>query len=131
MLTVLCLKMSSNEEMVIRANLIVLNYIRQKKAIKEANRRKYWVHPIFMEKMRKAQGIHDNLIVELKLNDPSKFFNYLRMSPSSFDKLLALVGPSIIKKDSRFRESINPSTRLALTLRYFMIYNTNVHKSSK
>lgn len=107
--------MSSDEEAVVCATIAILARLRTKKQKK--NQRRLWVHPIFLETMRKGQGIHDNLISELRVNDPSKFFNYLRMSPESFDKLLSFVGPLIVKEDSRFRSAINPSTRLALTLR--------------
>jgi len=35
----------------------------------------------------------DNLVVEMQLDDPDKYFNYLRMSHETFEELLRLVGP--------------------------------------
>ena len=40
------------------------------------------------------------------------------MSPESFDVLLRHMKPHISKKNTRFRESVPVSTRLAVTLRY-------------
>ena len=45
-------------------------------------------------------------------------FNYFRMLPSTFDDLLRLVGPSLIKQRNRFREPLSPALKLAVTLRY-------------
>ena len=45
-------------------------------------------------------------------------FNYVRMLPSVFDDLLSLVGPSLTKQRSRFREPLLPAMRLAVTLCY-------------
>ena len=43
---------------------------------------------------------------------------FLRMSPERFEHLLSLVGPLIQKEDTRFRRSISPEERLAVTLRF-------------
>lgn len=40
------------------------------------------------------------------------------MSYNTFNQLLALIAPKIKKEDTRFRKSIPPNERLALTLRY-------------
>ena len=40
------------------------------------------------------------------------------MSPERFDDLLNRVGPYLQKKECRSRESISPSERLVVTLRY-------------
>lgn len=75
-----------------------------------------WVRPIFSEQQRKLYGAH-NLVDEMRLHDHESFFNFTRMSSESFSKLLNLIGPVITKQDTNYRLSINPSTRLALTLR--------------
>ncbi|XP_046864368.1 putative nuclease HARBI1 [Xenia sp. Carnegie-2017] len=43
---------------------------------------------------------------------------YLQMSPERFDHLLSLMGPHIAKQTTRLRETISPSERLVITLRY-------------
>ena len=40
------------------------------------------------------------------------------MSPKSFKYLLNVVGPVIVKKDTRFCKAIPPAKRLSLTLHY-------------
>lgn len=54
---------------------------------------------------------------EMKVDQTDQFTKYLRFTPSQFDKLLHLVGPCITHLNF-IRESINPSTRLAITLRF-------------
>ena len=54
----------------------------------------------------------------MRLKDHKMHFNYFRMLPSMFDELLSLVGPSIVRKGSNFREPLSPSLKLAVTQRY-------------
>jgi len=80
--------------------------------------RRFWVRDIFTEEQRLLQGVSNNLIREMKINnDAEKFFNFFRMSPETFNELLAIVGPRITKQNF-IREAINPVIRLQLTLRY-------------
>lgn len=75
--------------------------------IKKRKPKRYGIHPIFQ--LRKSQGFYKNLIDEMRLHDPYMFYNFTRMSPASFDKLLSLVGPHIQKKS--LREPISPGCR--------------------
>jgi hypothetical protein len=43
---------------------------------------------------------------------------FLRMTKSDFESLIQKIGPRIQRKDTKFREAIPPSIRLALTLGY-------------
>lgn len=99
--------------------LSALYYIKIKNERKNMNKkeRKYWVRPIFSIERRLAQGASNNLVNELEQSDHEKFFNYFRMEPVLFKKLLQLVGPSITKQ-SVVREAIPPETRLHITLRF-------------
>ena len=56
----------------------------------------------------------------MKLFDSECFFRYLRMSPTTFEKLLSWVAPRITKKDTKMRESISAQERLCVTLRYLV-----------
>ncbi|KYN27949.1 hypothetical protein ALC57_02648 [Trachymyrmex cornetzi] len=94
---------------------IYLKLKRLKNAKKQ--KRKCWVRPIFRLERRRLQGASDNLVREMQLNDPDKYFNYFRMSSETFRRLLALVGP-LITKQEYIREPIPPRTRLEVTLRY-------------
>jgi len=54
----------------------------------------------------------------MKLEDGMGFSNFTRMTPSDFEELLQMVGGKISKCDTRFRETIPASIRLAVTLRF-------------
>lgn len=79
--------------------------------------RRFWVRDIFASQQRHLQGASNNLAKKLYSHDCEKFFNFFRMSQETFDELLCLVGPKIQKQDY-IRESIDPTTRLQITLRY-------------
>jgi len=76
--------------------------------------RKYWVHPahsnmdgenhfyIFYENIRKF---------------PLKFFEYFRMSITSFDELLKMLSPHLTKQQTNMRNPISAELRLTVTIR--------------
>jgi len=92
-------------------------YLILKKRQEKKKQRQFWVRPIFRQNRRLLQGASDNLVVEMQLDDPDKYFNYFRMSHKTFEELLRLVGPHIEKQDT-FRTPIPSRTRLEITLRY-------------
>jgi hypothetical protein len=55
---------------------------------------------------------------ELAEEDPSEYRRHLRMSPEKFDELLAMIEPSIRKKDTAMRMAIPTRSKLEITLRY-------------
>lgn len=69
--------------------------------------KKWGVRPILMA--RKKFGCYENLLQEARLSDPIIFFNFTRMSASSFDKLLGIIGPHIKRRSKR--EPIYPGCR--------------------
>ncbi|XP_018370991.1 PREDICTED: uncharacterized protein LOC108766295 [Trachymyrmex cornetzi] len=91
--------------------------LKSERTIMNKRKRKYWVRSIFSIERRLAQGASNNLVNELEQRDHEKFFNYFRMEPVLFEKLLQLVGPSITKQ-SAVREAIPPETRLHITIRF-------------
>ncbi|XP_029157964.1 protein ALP1-like [Nylanderia fulva] len=91
-------------------------YLRYKK-LQDKKDRAMWVRPIFMQRRRLLQGASDNLVVEMRLTDPEKYFNYFRMSPTIFNELLNIVGP-LIEKQHVVRKPIPARTRLEVTLRW-------------
>ncbi|KAL2089296.1 hypothetical protein ACEWY4_013984 [Coilia grayii] len=85
---------------------------------RESNRqenRYIWVHNILKE--RKRHGEYHHLVQELRLND-GRFKAYFRMSRQDFDNLLSIVGPTITKQDTNYRDSIGPAERLSICIRY-------------
>jgi len=84
---------------------------------KYIRKRKFWVRPMFTQRMRRLQGASDNLIIEMQTTDREKFFNYFRMSPQLFEELLTLVEPRI-EKQELCRIPISPRIRLQVTLHW-------------
>lgn len=72
------------------------------------------VHEI--NKNREINGEFFTLYEELRLY-PRRFFEYTRMSVSTFDYILSKISPKITKQDSNFRKSISPKEKLFITLR--------------
>ena len=79
-------------------------------------RKSFWVRKIYQERLQK--GEFHLLVQDMKLFDHRYFFQYFRMTPSVFEKLLHLVGPFLTRKSTNMRDPIGPSERLSLTLKY-------------
>ena len=100
---------------VLMCGATILNYCFQKRRPRHINR-KIWVREWIQN--RPTQGVHKNLLQQLRHNDPSGYKNFSRMDSETFDELLKRVGPLITHQDTRFRKAIPPSERLALNLRF-------------
>lgn len=74
--------------------------------------REFWVHPY-----NKRRRMNITLLLDELRNFEDKFFEYTRMTASSFDYLLHLIEPKIQKRDSNFRKCITPAEKLLVTLR--------------
>ena len=94
-------------------NVLLLSLLLLRKR-KQRKPRRFWIRDIF--KSRKLQGDYHNLLQEMRLTDNEKYFNYLRMSNDTFQKLLNIVGPRLTKVYC-VREPISAGKRLVLTLR--------------
>jgi hypothetical protein len=77
-------------------------------------KRQFWVHPIYSARLS-VEKFHTDF--QRYRNYPDKFFAYYRMSVSSFDELLTLVGPSMSRQDTNGRRSVPEAERLAVTSR--------------
>ena len=84
---------------------------------REKKTRRLWVSEIYTELSRLSQGVSDNLIPTIRRSQDKSFYNFMRMSPEVFDKLLSIVGPHITKQYV-VRTPISAKLRLELTLRY-------------
>ena len=67
---------------------------------------------------RQVFGAFHSLVQELATEDPKQLRHFLRLSGDAFDDLLHIVGPSISKLNTQYKDSIPPEERLAVTLRY-------------
>lgn len=66
---------------------------------------------------REEENCFDLFTKHLIYND-KKYRNYMRMTLDDFEFILHLVTPIIRRQDTVMRRSVQPHTRLALTLRY-------------
>ena len=80
--------------------------------------RRYWTRPWLSVARRRAFGMYDQLLMELRREDQTAFKNFMRMPPEMFDEILARVGPRIEKQHTFFREPIDPGMKLAICLRH-------------
>ncbi|XP_069839531.1 uncharacterized protein [Dendropsophus ebraccatus] len=84
-------------------------------------RRRYWVHPIVSQRYRK--GHFHTLYTDLR-RYPEKFFNFCRMSISSYDHLLTHLRIGLTHQDTDMRRCISPEERLMVTLRFLASGNS-------
>ena len=89
-------------------NEVTAVWLLHKRNAKRKVNREMWVHPI--NNARLGKGAFHVLYEEIK-SDPNKFFNYYRMSATSFEALLNSIESSIKKIDTNMRESISPRER--------------------
>ncbi|KAG8307156.1 hypothetical protein J6590_030092 [Homalodisca vitripennis] len=76
--------------------------------------RRWGTHPVLSSRLTTG-AFH--LMFEKHRQYEDKFYQYYRMSVSSFDELLHLVSDGLMKKDTNMKRSIEPAERLAITIR--------------
>lgn len=86
------------------------------------NERRFWIRPSLGK--RNEYGI-EKLLADLRKDDiglrgemRSSFQNFLRMSSENFEDLIQVVGPTIHKRNTNYRNAISVEERLAITLRF-------------
>ena len=62
----------------------------------------------FMIARGKSDGTFYTIFQELKQEDAERFRGYVRSNTTSFEKLVELLAPSSLKKDTVLRECIKP-----------------------
>ena len=93
----------------------------------ERRKRRYWEHPVISHRL--ITGHFYTLYEELRTY-PDKFASYFRMTFSSFDDLLAALGPSLSRQNTNMRKCIPAEERLAVTLRQQAKNTYTLHKNS-
>lgn len=100
---VLQFKMDREEDIVV----LLWNFLQ---LLDNGKQREHWVHPI--NQKRDIRGFIDELRAY-----PEKFFNYCRMSISTFDYVLQAIEGKIQKQNTNYRKCISAEERLLITLR--------------
>ena len=94
--------------------LLYYFYLRRKNIKQKKKKEKIWARPFISN--RNESGVFVKLYEDL-LKYPEKFFNYVRMSLTSFDELLSLCRDDLTKQDTMLRKSVSPEDKLFVTLR--------------
>ena len=102
-----------------KRKLIVLLLLRRRIYADDGknNPRWFWKRKILEERTQK--GEYHTLVKEMVLFDHEYFFKMFRMTPTTFEDLLAKIGPFLIR-DNRRGDAVNPFERLWVTLRYLV-----------
>ena len=96
--------------------------LQRRRRRRHARPRKWWVKPWL--RRRAVFGQYNQLMEELRLEDPESFRNYMRMDAEVFFSILERVEPYIRKTDTGWREALSPGLKLAITIRYMATGNT-------
>jgi hypothetical protein len=91
--------------MIVSASLLIVNHV-----IKRRRYRRWWRTELY------SQRAGAKLMADMRLT--GQFQNFLRMSPTTFEDLLRLVGPRIFRNRTQLRAPISIQDRLAITLRF-------------
>jgi len=67
---------------------------------------------------RRERGAYNQLVQELRHEDDREYANYFRMPSHKFEDLLQQIQDCLTREDTMMRPSIQPSERLAVTLRF-------------
>ena len=99
------------------AQLAIAKYVHGKYRWRRGQRRRSMWTRSWISK-RQQFGLYDQLLVELRRDDPSSFVNFLRMQPEMFDEILERIRHRITKQHTFYRKPLEPGLKLALTLRH-------------
>lgn len=80
-----------------------------------------WTKGFLSAKQRRQQGIFQNVMAELALEEHHSYRRWLRLDVKCFEELVYLTAQQ--KQDTHFRECISPSERLAVSLRFIATGN--------
>ena len=70
-----------------------------------------------LDRRRMEFGLYDQLMVELRNEDPCAFHHFMRMPPAMFDELVERLRPRLTEPSTNFRPNMDPGLQVALTLR--------------
>ena len=106
--------MMSNVQSIAAIALLLDDEDEEKENVQE---RSQWVRPWIAR--RKPDGAFYTIFQELKQEDAEGFRGYVRLNTTSFEKLVKLLAPSLLKKDTVMQECIKAEEMCCVALRYF------------
>ncbi|XP_063957563.1 putative nuclease HARBI1 [Lytechinus pictus] len=106
------------QQQTMQQDAIVLQVLRKRLRKRRRRPRSYWVRPWLQAERRLLYGHYTRLLNELRMEDTTAFFNFLRVTPEFFDELLQRLAPRLTKDDTNARRALEPGLKLACTIRH-------------
>jgi hypothetical protein len=94
--------------------LACVAYLYSRSRREKKKNRKFWIHPLIAD--RSVKILFNLFYYDLRKYE-EKFFNYLRMSISSFDQLFGILKDDLTGQHINIRYCISPIEKLVVTLR--------------
>ena len=79
--------------------------------------KRFWVRSWLSAERKLQFGHYDQLLRELRMEDSSSFFNYMRMQPLIVGEILNSVSPRTQENDTHFRKALEPGLELERIMR--------------
>jgi hypothetical protein len=95
----------SQEEVLLTCAAYITMYLAENKS---KHKKRVWIRKFLEERNRCC------ILSNLQMSDGS-FCNFTRMTTTDFEVLLQMAGSSIAKTNTKFRDSVKPETRSAIT----------------
>ena len=105
-----------------RRRLLGIIFLLYKRRNKRRNR-SVWVHPLVLK--RNLLGAFNTLFLELREYEEN-FFNYFRMSVSTFDEVLYKIPPQLNRQETNMRKCIKPAEMLKFSIVYITYVNIKI-----
>ncbi|XP_072167313.1 putative nuclease HARBI1 [Diadema setosum] len=100
---------------------LVTDEERREEFLRRRRRRRWWVRPWIAR--RPIYGQYEQLMEELRKENPADLKSFLRVEPDLFFELVRQVGPRI-EKSAKGRAPLQPGLKLAITLRFLATGNS-------
>ena len=109
---------------------IINNHLRRGAGWRRRRAKRFWVRPWLSADRRLQFGHYNQLMSELRLEDSTLFFNYMRMEPHMFNEILTRFSPRIQRRDTNFRKALEPGLKLAITIKHLASRNRHERSSN-
>ncbi len=99
-------------------NIVALQHQHQQVICLRRLRRQrwWWCWPWLLRWL--SFGQFEHLMVELRIEDPAGFQNFVRCEPAMFQEMVDRLKPLICKLDTNYRKALDPGLKVVIAIRY-------------
>ncbi len=83
---------------------------------RQSRQRRWWCKPWLLR--RPAFDQFEHLMVDLVVEDPTPFQNFVKCESAMFQEMVERLTPIISKQDTNYRKTLDPGLKVAITLHY-------------